>query len=156
MNSLPMGSPKRFRTIPESRFRGDAEEDRLNRDRGELPDTAIDSTTGDTSGFDLIDAKLTTFGAPPVDGLGTTGDSTSSWKRAAARTSKQLDDVAEEIVKEGKRPKVFKGSSPPLARTLPGSGWTSIATSACSWECRSAISSTRSRCIRLLLRQQLQ
>ena len=59
--------------------------------------------------FDLIDAKLAAFGAPPVDGLGTTGGFNLILETRGSTDLNQLDRVAEKIVTEGNQTPGLQG-----------------------------------------------
>jgi multidrug efflux pump subunit AcrB len=59
--------------------------------------------------FNLIDARLATFGAPPVDGLGTTGGFNLILETRGSTDLDQLDRVAEQIVVEGNKTPGLQG-----------------------------------------------
>ncbi len=74
----------------------------FNRERGAFPDAPLESARSASSIFDIIDAKLSAFGAPPVDGLGTTGGFNLILETRGSINLEELDRVAEQIVIDGK------------------------------------------------------
>ncbi len=70
---------------------------------GDPSGTGSTGAAPDDGAYDLIDARLTSFGAPPVDGLGTTGGFNVIVETRGSTDLDQLDKVAENIVKEGNK-----------------------------------------------------
>ena len=95
---------------------------------------------------EVREAIVSAFGAPPIDGLGTTGGFKLIVEDRGNLGLDDLQRVSDQIVGAGQQdagPR--RACSTARGPTRPGSTWTSTAPSAWPWACRSATSSTRCR-----------
>ncbi|HEV3438011.1 MAG TPA: efflux RND transporter permease subunit, partial [Gemmata sp.] len=82
---------------------------RLDGTQGTSSDVRTASEPVSEGALNLIDSRLATFGAPPVDGLGTTGGFNLILETRGSTDLQQLDRVAEQIVEEGNKTPGLEG-----------------------------------------------
>ena len=121
--------------------------DFTKRRHAQMTAETIAAAVRDRCQKEIQGAIVTTFGAPPIDGLGTTG----GWKLIVEDRGNlglaELQRVSEEVVATGNQAPELRGLFNSFACIRPGSTSTLIGPSAWPWACRSATCSTRCRSI---------
>ena len=82
---------------------------------------------------DVREAVVKAFGAPPIDGLGTTGGFNLMVEDRGNLGLPDLDTISGQIVAQGNQTPGLQGLFNSSGPTRPGSIWTSTATSAWPW-----------------------
>lgn len=96
----------------QARFRkavNEAMHQRIKSEGGQETSSGASSGKVAEGALNLIDARLASFGAPPVDGLGTTGGFNLIVETRGSTDLQQLDRVTEQIVAEGNKTPGLEG-----------------------------------------------